>query len=103
MPDRSVNGRRSRGVYDWLPGEGGPLTLPSVSNFKSLSGVTNDESRFVIEPPTQTKLSGHESVFVREGELMSKLHDLLHSPVGDGVACILEELHTLLPRSRSSV
>ena len=76
-----------------------------MSNFKSLSGVGNgnDESRFVVEPPTQTKTNGHESIFVREGELMSKLHDLLHSPVGDGVACILEQLHGLLPRSRSSV
>jgi hypothetical protein len=66
-----------------------------------MSAVGADDSRFVVEPPIQTKMSGHESIFVREGELMSKLHDLLHSPVGDGVACILEELHTLLPRLRS--
>jgi transcriptional regulator with XRE-family HTH domain len=103
IPDRATNGRRPRGVYDWLPLEGGPLTLPPVTNFKSLSGVGNDDSRFAIEPPVQTKTNGHESIFLREGELMSKLHDLLHSPVGDGVACILEELHMLLPRSRSSV
>jgi hypothetical protein len=90
IPDRATNGRRPRGVYDWLPLEGGPLTLPPVTNFKSLSGVGNDDSRFAIEPPVQTKTNGHESIFLREGELMSKLHDLLHSPVGDGVACILE-------------
>lgn len=79
------------------------MTLPGMSNFKSLSGIGNDDSRFVVEPPAQPKMNGHESVFVREGELMSKLHDLLHSPVGDGVASILDELHTMLPRSRSSV
>jgi len=101
--ERAANGRRPRGVYDWVPSEGGPLTLPAMTNFKSMSGLGNDESRFVVEPPTQTKTNGHESIYVREGELMSKLHDLLHSPVGDGVACILEELHGLLPRSRSSV
>jgi len=103
IADRPANGYRPRVGYDWVPGEGGPLTLPGMSNFKSLSGGGNDDSRFVMEPPTQTKLNGHESIFVREGELMSKLHDLLHSPVGDGVACILEQLHTLLPRTRSSV
>ncbi len=103
IADRPANGRRPQGNYDWVPVEGGPLTLPGVTNFKSLSGVGADDSRFVIEPPTQTKMHGHESIFVREGELMSKLHDLLHSPVGDGVARILEELHSLLPRLRSSV
>ena len=34
---------------------------------------------------------------------MSKLHDLLHSPIGNGVVRILEELHGMLPRSRSSI
>jgi transcriptional regulator with XRE-family HTH domain len=100
IADRQTNGRRARGVYDWVPSEGGPLTIPPISSFKSMSGVGADESRFVVEPPIQTKMNGHESIFVREGELMSKLHDLLHSPVGDGVARILEELHALLPRVR---
>jgi hypothetical protein len=39
---------------------------------------------------------------MREGELMSKLHDLLHSPVGAGVARILDDLHGLIPRARHS-
>jgi transcriptional regulator with XRE-family HTH domain len=103
IADRPANGRRPRGVYDWVPVEGGPLSLPQVSSFKSLSSVGAEDSRFVVEPPIQTKMNGHESIFVREGELMSKLHDLLHSPVGDGVASILEELHGMLPRLRSSV
>jgi transcriptional regulator with XRE-family HTH domain len=103
IADRPANGRRVRGIYDWVPSEGGPLSLPPVSSFKSMSGVGTDDSRFVLEPPIQTKMNGHESIFVREGELMSKLHDLLHSPVGDGVARILEELHGMLPRVRSSL
>jgi transcriptional regulator with XRE-family HTH domain len=101
IPDRTANARRSRGVFDWVPAEGGPLTLPGVTSFKSLPGVGNEDSRFGVEPPSQSKMNGHESIYVREGELMSKLHDLLHSPVGDGVASILEELHMLLPRTRS--
>jgi transcriptional regulator with XRE-family HTH domain len=101
--DRPTNGRRLRGTYEWVPTEGGPLTLPAMTKLKNLNGVGSDDGRFVVEPPSQPKTNGHESIFVREGELMSKLHDLLHSPVGDGVASILEELHMLLPRSRSSV
>ena len=38
---------------------------------------------------------------MREGELMSKLHDLLHSPLGMGIARIIEELHTMIPRNRN--
>jgi transcriptional regulator with XRE-family HTH domain len=101
--DRSATNRRARGAFDWVPGEGGPLAFPSMSSFKNLSAVATDDSRFGIEPPLQTKMNGHESIFVREGELMSKLHDLLHSPVGDGVARIVEELHSMLPRTRPSV
>jgi hypothetical protein len=39
---------------------------------------------------------------MREGELMSKLHDLLHSPLGPGIARIIEELHLMIPKSRNS-
>jgi transcriptional regulator with XRE-family HTH domain len=95
--------RRPRGGYDWVPSEGGPLTLPGSGNFKpsSLGGV--DDSRFTVESPIPARANGHDSMFVREGDLMSKLHDLLHSPIGDGVARIIEELHTVCPRSRSSI
>jgi len=95
--------RHSRGLYEWLPSEGGPLAMPGGGNFKTVAVPAGDESRFTVEPPITTKANGHESIFVREGELMSKLHDLLHSPIGDGVACIVEELHTLLPRGRGSI
>ena len=103
IPDRAVNGRRPRGSYDWVPAEGGPLTVPGMTSFKSLTGVGTDDSRFAVESPIQTKMVGHESIFVREGELMSKLHDLLHSPIGESVARIVEELHVTLPRSRPSI
>ena len=61
----------------------------------------NRDSRSTLEIPA--KSNGHEAIYLREGELMSKLHDLLHSPIGDGVVRILEELHGMLPRARSSI
>jgi transcriptional regulator with XRE-family HTH domain len=95
--------RRHRSVYDWLPAEGGPLTLPNGASIKPTSIATVEESRFAVECETPARNNGHDAVFLREGELMSKLHDLLHSPIGNGVVRILEELHALIPRSRSSI
>jgi transcriptional regulator with XRE-family HTH domain len=101
--DRVGSSPHSRGLYDWLPSEGGPLSMPLGGNFKALSATGSDEARFGMESSIPSKPNGHESIFVREGELMSKLHDLLHSQIGDGVARVIEELHMLLPRSRPSV
>jgi len=101
--ERVASSRGSRGLYDWVPSEGGPLSMPSSGTFKTLSATGADELRFAMDVPIPLKSKGHDSVFVREGELMSKLHDLLHSPIGDGVARVIEELHALLPRSRPLV
>ncbi|MFI5457015.1 MAG: helix-turn-helix transcriptional regulator [Isosphaerales bacterium] len=95
--------RRPPGLHEWLPSEGGPLAMPGGGNFKTLSVTGSEESRFTVEPPIASKVNVHDSIFVREGELMSKLHDLIHSPIGDGVARIVEELHALLPRTRTSI
>jgi DNA-binding XRE family transcriptional regulator len=101
MSDPLANSHRSRGLYDWVPSDGGPLSLPPVSTFRTMPANNLDEKRFKMESSIPAKTNGHDSVFVREGELMSKLHDLLHSPMGDGVARILEDMHALIPRSRS--
>jgi DNA-binding XRE family transcriptional regulator len=103
VADRVTLPRRSPGLYDWVPSEGGSLSMPSVGNFRALSAAGSDDLRFAIETVTPVKANGHESIYVREGELMSKLHDLLHSPIGEGIARIVEELHGLLPRSRSQI
>jgi DNA-binding XRE family transcriptional regulator len=99
--DPLANSHRSRGLYDWVPSDGGPLSLPPVSALRAISVNGSDEKRFKMESSIPSRTNGHDSVFVREGELMSKLHDLLHSPLGDGIARILEEMHALIPRSRS--
>jgi DNA-binding XRE family transcriptional regulator len=99
--DPLANSHRSRGLYDWVASDGGPLSLPPVSALRAISVNGSDEKRFKMESSIPSRTNGHDSVFVREGELMSKLHDLLHSPLGDGIARILEEMHALIPRSRS--
>jgi transcriptional regulator with XRE-family HTH domain len=95
--------RRGRGIYDWVPAEGGPLSIPNGAGVKPVSLATAEESRFAVESEIPARTNGHESLYLREGELISKLHDLLHSPIGNGVVRIIEELHGLLPRTRSSI
>jgi transcriptional regulator with XRE-family HTH domain len=90
----------SRELRDWMPAEGGPLTLPPAS-LRGFRGVGDDRDARASEP-SRAPVPGVESVLMREGELMSKLHDLLHSPVGAGVARILDDLHGLIPRARHS-
>ena len=74
--------------------------MPSVGNFRTLAATGADDLRFAIETVTPAKTVSHDSIYVREGELMSKLHDLLHSSLGESVARIVEELHAVIPRSR---
>ena len=95
--------RRPRSLYGWVPSEGGPLSLPNGDGVKALSIGSVEEARFAVEPETPARANGHDAIYVREGELMSKLHDLIHSPMGNGVVRILEELHGMLPRSRSLI
>ncbi len=37
-----------------------------------------------------------ETPYAREGDLMSKLHELLHSPLGDCITTIVDDLHYVL-------
>lgn len=91
---------QGRDIRDWLPSEGGPLTLPTAT-LRGIRGMGEDRDAVrSMEPPIRTSVVSHEGVLAREGEMMSKLHDLLHSPVGAGVVRILDELHGLIPRNR---
>jgi transcriptional regulator with XRE-family HTH domain len=100
--DALVNSHRSRGLFDWVPSDGGPLSLPPASTLRSVSTNGSDDLRFKLDS-TSSKTNGHDAFFVREGELMAKLHDLLHSSMGDGLARIIVEMHALMPRTRPNV
>ena len=101
LSDRSDRKNRLK----WISGEGGPLALPAEpahpSSTIAAKGV--DEQRFAVNRNGRGPGPQADSIFLREGELMSKLHDLLHSSMGEGVARILDELHVVLPRTRASI
>ena len=93
------SGRPLKAHFGWVAAEGGPLNLPSTANFAGLPAAA-EEVRFGVEPLPKAKAPSPESPFVREGELMAKLHDLIHSPVGECITRIVDELHGLLTRIR---
>jgi transcriptional regulator with XRE-family HTH domain len=101
VADRAVSVRPARTNLGWVPSEGGPIALPPSSNFPTLSSVGAEDSRFSRGPMVKAKNHNYEAPFVREGELMSKLHDLLHSPLGGCITGIVDELHGLLGRGRA--
>lgn len=94
--------RRNRA--QWLPNEGGPLNVPADAPRASTGFPPPNaaEHRFAIEMDGRNPSTSFESVYLREGELMSKLHDILHSSLGSGITRILEDMHALLPKARSS-
>ncbi|MGP0068174.1 MAG: helix-turn-helix domain-containing protein [Isosphaeraceae bacterium] len=98
--DRAQPVRPAKTNFGWVPSEGGPMSLPSSSSFSTMSPVSTEESRLPKDVIIKTKSHSYEAPFVREGELMSKLHDLLHSPLGGCITGIVDELHGLLNRSR---
>jgi len=81
-------GRKVRGNGDWVPSEGGPLSIPANRPSSTLESF--DGSRFAVES-TPNAQSAHEGLVpARERELAWKLHELLASPFGEGVARIVE-------------
>lgn len=91
---------RVRTTRDWMPAEGGPLSLPSSS---ARAGPVEErpESGRIAADPAHRSMPVHEGILSREGELMTKLRDLLQSPMGLGVARVLDDLHELMVRSRT--
>ena len=101
LPASSAS-RKVRNQNDWIPSEGGPLTISS-SRPGAMLGV-DDDARFAVEtqnvPPAPATFADGMAVSSREHELTRKLHELLASPLGEGVALIVEESYRLLPLIR---
>jgi transcriptional regulator with XRE-family HTH domain len=99
---------RGREMSDWIPSEGAPLTLPSTAThskpraqFAHMDDERSDDARFASDRERRTPALVFDGLLMREGELMSKLHDLLHSPMGSGIARIIDELHQMAPKNKN--
>lgn len=94
--------RGMRNANDWLPSEGGPLTIPSSRQTLVPTLSDGADARFAIEAhdvPAPTLID--EYLSPREYELTRKFRELLASPLGEGMATIVEESYRMLPLLRS--
>lgn len=91
--------RRGRPGAEWLPTEGGPLTVPAPRTAPPTIENT-DGSRFSVEPAAPANHLHDGYLPPRERELTWKLRELLASPLGEGIARIVEESYRMLPQSR---
>ncbi len=99
---------RGRELADWIPAEGGPLAFSANAQhggthtqYAKLTDTMIEEPRFCAEPPRKSASVGFDSLLLREGELMSKLHEILRSPLGTGAARIVDELHLIVAKSKN--
>lgn len=94
-------GWRARGNAEWIPSEGGPLTIPP-GRAGTRPGEAIAPERFGVEAQAPLP-SGHEAVApARERELAWKLRELLATPLGEGVARIVEESYRVWSQSHLS-
>jgi transcriptional regulator with XRE-family HTH domain len=95
-------GWRARGNAEWIPSEGGPLTVPpGRSGARPIESV-EPSSRFGVEAQAPLP-TGHEAMGpARERELAWKLRELLATPLGEGVSRIIEESYRVWSQSHLS-
>jgi len=104
----TVSAARGREFADWIPADGGPLTFSAGNShagmhspYATLSETRAEEPRFSVEPQRKSASMSFDSLLLREGELMSKLHEILRSPLGAGAARIVDELHQMVAKNRN--
>ncbi|MGA2706071.1 MAG: helix-turn-helix transcriptional regulator [Isosphaeraceae bacterium] len=104
----TLSAARGREFADWIPADGGPLTFSAGnlhagmhSPYATLSETRAEEPRFSVEPQRKSASMSFDSLLLREGELMSKLHEILRSPLGAGAARIVDELHQMVAKNRN--
>jgi len=103
-----VQPARGREFADWIPAEGGPLNFAASNShagmhspYATLTEPRAEEPRFSVEPQRRSAAMSFDSLLLREGELISKLHEILLSPMGSGAARIVDELHLMVAKSRN--
>ena len=91
-----------------MPAEGRLLAFPANgsrsgnhSRFAAPNENKAEEPGLGVEAERRSPSMGFVTMLLCEGELMSKLYDLLHSPLGAGIALIVDELHQMMAKSRN--
>lgn len=100
---RSLSGTANRAKFAaWSPTEEGPVRPKVPPTFTGAPSPLGDDPRVATEAFAKPRPLATETPFAREGELMSKLHDLLHSPFGECITSVVDDLHRILCQVRSA-
>jgi transcriptional regulator with XRE-family HTH domain len=99
---RPASPRPNRASFSWTPTEEGPVRAKVSNAFTGVAPGLVEESHFAAEPYVKPRAVANDTPFAREGELMSKLHDLLHSPFGECITSVVDDLHQILSQVRSA-
>jgi transcriptional regulator with XRE-family HTH domain len=99
---RSMAPRPSRAKFGWTASEESPVRSKVGAAFAGLGHASGDDSAANAESFVKPRSLGSETPFVREGELMAKLHDLIHSPFGECITSVVDDLHRILSQVRSA-
>jgi DNA-binding XRE family transcriptional regulator len=99
---RPLGGRLGRGTIGWIPTDEGPIRTKVAGSFPGVNPLAEEDSRVGAEPFVKPRSIGPETPFAREGELMAKLHDLIHSPFGECITSVVDDLHRILAQVRTA-
>ncbi|MHB1561373.1 MAG: helix-turn-helix domain-containing protein [Isosphaeraceae bacterium] len=95
ISDRPPTYRPSRNRLAWSASEEGSASRAPLPHVAAVA-VLPDGARGLVDPSAKARLNTGERSFAREGELIAKLHDLIHSPFGDCITSIVDDLHQVL-------
>lgn len=98
---RPVAARVPRPNFGWTPTEEGPVRSKAAA-FAGATPALGDDPRPAADGLAKPRAMGAETPFAREGELMARLHDLLHSPFGECITSVIDDLHRILAQVRSA-
>jgi transcriptional regulator with XRE-family HTH domain len=96
----AAHGQRAR--YGWPTPEEAPVKAKVTPTYGGLGPALSDEPRLTAESLTKPRPLASDATYAREGELISKLHDLLHSPFGECITGIVDDLHRVLCQVRNA-
>lgn len=92
--DTSIDALMGQDDWDRQPGQ------PRLQQDAARPRIDSSAMSLDFDRPRANYFVPHPTALGRDRDLERKLHELLASPLGEGVARIVEETHRLLPAAR---
>lgn len=93
--------RPQRGRLEWTPSDPSPVRPKMATAYHGVAPAMGDDGSSA-EAFVKPRSSAVEAPYIREGELMAKLHDLIHSPFGECITGVVDDLHRILAQIRAA-